>query len=310
MKKTTQTRTDILCVETEMDAGATAATVRPQEKTTMKKTSTRAEEIEVTTTVETVTPEIASEWLAKNVGNRPINKEHVKRLAQEITSGSFALTHQGIAFDVNGLLIDGQHRLHAVVAANRSIRLQVGRGYQTETREKIDGGKVRNVANILVFRYGLEERESQNASALIHALFVMCGSVRNSIPKNKLFAAFETHRVALVWAFPYCVHARNNGVPTAILAALVWAYDHAAKQCEYIAEKFRKPTNLPEGSPVLVLHAAARKHTSYSIEDRRALSLKTLRVLEAVLDKESLSKCEASIAPFDRLSKRFEKAGK
>lgn len=58
-----------------------------------------------------VTPEMAAKWLEGNVLNRPLKQAHVDRLAREMAAGRWRLTHQGIAFDVSGCLIDGQHRL-------------------------------------------------------------------------------------------------------------------------------------------------------------------------------------------------------
>ena len=61
-----------------------------------------------------VTPSLAREWLKKNTKNRPIRPSHVETLRQALTRGEQVTTHQGIAFDTEGELIDGQHRLTAV----------------------------------------------------------------------------------------------------------------------------------------------------------------------------------------------------
>jgi len=55
-----------------------------------------------------VGPELAIKWLEGNTQNRPIHGGHVQRLAQEILADRWRLTHQGIAFDTEGLLIDGE----------------------------------------------------------------------------------------------------------------------------------------------------------------------------------------------------------
>jgi hypothetical protein len=43
------------------------------------------------------------------------------------------VTHQGIAFDTQGVLVDGQHRLAAIIEADRPVELTVftegGRGH-------------------------------------------------------------------------------------------------------------------------------------------------------------------------------------
>lgn len=73
-----------------------------------------------------VTPEWAAKILAtQNTKNRRINPKWVKLLASEITRGAFITTHEGIAFDEDGILLDGQQRLSAVVLANKPIEIMV-----------------------------------------------------------------------------------------------------------------------------------------------------------------------------------------
>lgn len=52
---------------------------------------------------------------------RPFRKGNAMAFAYLIRTGRFSTTHQGIAFDLNGVLIDGQHRLAGCVAANLPI---------------------------------------------------------------------------------------------------------------------------------------------------------------------------------------------
>jgi hypothetical protein len=49
-----------------------------------------------------------------NQKNRPRRETHVKALHQAMMRGEWRKTHQGIAFDEDGNLIDGQHRLMAL----------------------------------------------------------------------------------------------------------------------------------------------------------------------------------------------------
>ena len=65
-----------------------------------------------------VTPEIAKRWLEQNRGNRSINQKQVDTIAKDILAGDFDTTHQGIAIATDGTLLDGQHRLLAIVKAN------------------------------------------------------------------------------------------------------------------------------------------------------------------------------------------------
>lgn len=275
------------------------------ETMTMSKTTKQEEAKQLVTTTMRVTPEMAKAWLEKNVGNRPLNRAFVRRLSRMMADGDYTLTHQGIGFDVNGMLIDGQHRLHAIVESGVTISLLVTHGLPTQAREKIDTGKVRTVANVLGFRFGLSRAEAIAASALLHAIFTLNGQQRSGIRPSELQSTYEQYARGIAWALPYYANGKRAGIPTPILASLVWAHEHAPKQCEYIAEKFIKPTRLEEGSPVIALQAATRTNYTHTYEDRRALALKTLRALEAILDKKQLSRIEASPAVLERLVDRF-----
>jgi hypothetical protein len=68
----------------------------------------------VKTELVSVNPQLAREWLKKNTKNRAIRPSHVETLRQSFERGEQVTTHQGIAFDTEGFLIDGQHRLAAI----------------------------------------------------------------------------------------------------------------------------------------------------------------------------------------------------
>ena len=97
----------------------------------------------LTTEIVSVTPEIAKTWLATNARNRVVRKGMVRRYARDMAEGRWCLTHQGIAFDRDGNLIDGQHRLKAVVLSGATIKMAVVRGCDPESFVVLDSGGVR-----------------------------------------------------------------------------------------------------------------------------------------------------------------------
>lgn len=68
-----------------------------------------------------ITPGVAEVMLSKNGGNRAVRPSVVKLYAQQMREGQWRETHQAIAVDANGNLIDGQHRLAAIVESGASI---------------------------------------------------------------------------------------------------------------------------------------------------------------------------------------------
>jgi hypothetical protein len=93
----------------------------------------------------TITPDMAATWLETSEGNRRIRQDHVNTLADHIRHGRWRLTHDPIAFDHNGKLVDGQHRLWAIVLAGKAVRAMVSyyeRGqYDQSVADAINGGR-------------------------------------------------------------------------------------------------------------------------------------------------------------------------
>lgn len=89
-------------------------------------------------TIETITPEIAEQYLALNRGNRNIVQSHVAAMARDITNGQWMFNAQPICFSRSGRLLNGQHRLSAVLEAGQPIEVMVMRGLPEEAFETYD----------------------------------------------------------------------------------------------------------------------------------------------------------------------------
>lgn len=75
--------------------------------------------------VQKISPKKAAEMLEANTSNRPLAKATVRWFAEAMRRGDWLVTHQGIAFDTNGALVDGQHRLAAIIEADLPIEMTV-----------------------------------------------------------------------------------------------------------------------------------------------------------------------------------------
>jgi hypothetical protein len=100
------------------------------------------------TSIETISPEIAAEYLKQNTVNRVLRPSHVKELAGAIKRGEWKVTHQGIAFDVTGALRDGQHRLSAIVLSGKAVQIMVTRDLEEECKLVMDRGVIRTNADL------------------------------------------------------------------------------------------------------------------------------------------------------------------
>ena len=120
--------------------------------TAMPRPDPRAQQARLTTEVVLVTPDLAREWLSFNRHNRKVNRRRVARYAADMRQGRWQLTGQGIQFGANGSLLDGQHRLLALIESGISVLMLVVRGVSESAFEALDQGDRRRLSDVLSIR--------------------------------------------------------------------------------------------------------------------------------------------------------------
>lgn len=96
-----------------------------------------------------ITPEIARSMLS-TMENRRLRKRRVNWLAEQITDGSFMEgVPEMIMLTSTGKLINGQHRLNAVILADKPVQMYVATGVNEEAFKVIDTGLSRTGADVL-----------------------------------------------------------------------------------------------------------------------------------------------------------------
>ncbi len=96
-----------------------------------------------------ISPKIAEQILKANTRqNRRIRHWWVNLLALIILRNEWKLTHQGLGFDVNGDLLDGQHRLLAIQLSGKTVRSLVTVGMDTDAFLGMDQGVLRTTSDV------------------------------------------------------------------------------------------------------------------------------------------------------------------
>lgn len=97
-----------------------------------------------------VTPGMAKQWLATNHDNRNTSQGWVSKMARDMASGDFPFTGESIKFDENGDLIDGQHRLQALIQSGvRKVEMLIVEGIPRQHQRFMDKNRTRKVADSL-----------------------------------------------------------------------------------------------------------------------------------------------------------------
>lgn len=108
--------------------------------------------------IRTITPIEAQEMIATmpEGGNRKLRQSHVEMLAGLIKDGNWLVTHNGICFDTEGRLIDGQHRMQAIITADAPVDIMVTQGILSEAMDAVDRGATRSIGDLLHLVHGIE----------------------------------------------------------------------------------------------------------------------------------------------------------
>ena len=85
-----------------------------------------------------ITPEEAVQMLEMNGSNRPLNQQHVQRIARQIVDGKWRFNGDTIKISSTNDILDGQHRLWAIIEAKQTIETIVVRGIESDAFATID----------------------------------------------------------------------------------------------------------------------------------------------------------------------------
>lgn len=96
-----------------------------------------------------MTPAWAKDLLDRNTSNRVVNWGRVAGIAKDMENGTFLLTHQGIAVGSNGVLLDGQHRLLAILRSGKSVKMLLSENCDPQTFKVLDTGVKRTCGQVM-----------------------------------------------------------------------------------------------------------------------------------------------------------------
>jgi hypothetical protein len=183
------------------------------------------------TYVVNVSPDIAKAWLVSNNFNRPKNPATVARHLRQILEGRWRLTHQGIAFTEDGILIDGQHRLFAIAESGQSVPMRVCVNESPENFSVIDCG--RNRSHLDSVRMAMKDGTISTAhtgtlKAMIAGRFCRTANRWSNTEIKELYAE---HQLAVDFAAERFRQCRNRQINDLTVKGVVArAYYHVAQE--------------------------------------------------------------------------------
>lgn len=190
--------------------------------------------------IQSVTPKQAKSWLEGHQNIRTINRRTVESLAHDIKAGNWRLTHQGICFNEKDELVDGQHRLHAIILADRPVRMMVSVIRGITVKDPIDEGRRRSLSVL-----------SGHRTRIISALGVLRYFEAGELVHRPLTLAeanelYEHHKDAfdMISTVP-----KVNSLIGGVVAALVWAWPVDPEKVRRFAKELSIGEMIRRGDP-------------------------------------------------------------
>jgi len=208
------------------------------------------------TVVITVTPDVAKRWLTKNLLNRTLRPRQVDSYVRDMLAGNWELNGESIKWSVTETLLDGQHRLRAVVKSGVTIRSFVTFNLPVSTQISMDTGIKRTPGDAL----GIKGQPNANQLAAIVRLALAVQDIGYQAMQNYRPTTAEMN--AAVLGDPSFAEAAkftaNIRVPEIRFSSIIgYAYWRMAKIDKGDARTFWQQASTKvgfrEGDPILVL---------------------------------------------------------
>lgn len=219
------------------------------------------------TKVVNVTPTMAQKWLREcNTHNRTISQAFVKSYAQDMRNHAWGFTHQGIAFDDSNTLVDGQHRLLAVIEAGETVPMLVTTGLPKthkngvllETIDLVDRGRARRVGQQLQLSHGYKHGNMTAAAAKTIAE-MCCGKIITTATTPQTLAILDVYGTAIVETISEI--SQRDDRRSLVVGVIAFGKLSFPEVVGRFSESYFSMVNVPKGSPIHALRRWLANHT-------------------------------------------------
>lgn len=242
-----------------------------------------------------VTPELAKELLKRNTHNRKLRERAVGDYARDMKALHWPLNGEALKIARNGDVLDGQHRLHAVILAGIPVDMFVVVGLDPAAQETMDSGRKRTTGDALALR---SETHAVTLAAVLRRVWAWqqgdyrfkgrqspttaeCTQLLGEHPELRRSAEIANRTRN---AFPH--------IPQSVLGTAHFLFNAIdPDECAWFFQRIADGAELPLGHPVLALRARVTSERLDAVrlpEDRHMAYL--IRTWNAVRDGASLDR--------------------
>ena len=198
----------------------------------------------------TITPKEAKKLLELNVNNRRVKPDRVRIYAEEMKHNRWQINGECIKISEGNIILDGQHRLLACVAADVSFVTYIMTELPDSIMPTIDQGVARTPSDIMGL-YGI--KNSTGVAATIKKYIWIKSGLSNVERKVSVAILLEEYNKRpdfwqSVFSFSRSISTANNGVilMTSIGAYYAWLleYGDAGLFFELMVSSDKTPSNV------------------------------------------------------------------
>jgi hypothetical protein len=221
--------------------------------------------------VKMVTPDMARGYLLNNTDNRNKRGWWVSGLSNMIKRGDWIPTHQGVAISKSGRLLDGQHRLEAIIESNVPVEMIVTTGVRDDAYKVLDNGIKRTMADLT----GLNQKTAEVCRVL--ARLAYNGDTVNSA--NQILDIYnsgvgEVHDNLIEFCGKNLAVLSSASIRTVATCMILDGHNQKYIKDIYSNLCYQKFNDLPDIAQTLIRQVNEKKVTASNRNDLMARSLK------------------------------------
>jgi hypothetical protein len=253
----------------------------------------------VKTIIEQIGPVTAAKYLENAPTNRRVDPRVVLGFARTMSAGRWRQTHQGIAFNSVGGLVDGQHRLSAIIKSGKTITMQVTRGLTDDDILVIDSGKARSSGDRLIIAGATTHHGTMTAAIVSSMTLAESGSCPKLSP-DELKLIFEQNKECVEFAIDAFGSKMNSGWNAIVRGAFAYCYAFAPDEVNELARLIFTKENLHAGSAahVFVMAMANGKLATTGSSGRSDTMARVLGIIRAHIEGRAMKQAKTSASIF------------
>jgi len=262
---------------------------------------------------EIVTPDYAKSILENSGDNRLVSSRLVDSLADQMRAGKWVSdSNDLVMIDETGALINGQHRMNAVIKSGVSVLMLVARGANAAVMDYLDAGRPRRIGDTLTIK-GVKYANKRAAT--------YAGAYKLLYRRNKLsMAAYEDvdcvfskhwEKIESFYSSGKAGKVLKMGAATALL---LLRYNFKSSEVDAFIDRICEGANLDAGSNELKLRnklleikvtsGGTRVNIAYLVMWTYIQTMNGVRMSKMTISNERVD------ALLEQIRKRIDQSGK